>query len=62
MIRMAYTKEWLVQILRRLGYMQAADDASREMPEEFDLEQLQEFGERHGISRDEVTDAMGGSP
>ena len=32
------------------------------MPEEFDLKQLQEFGERHGISRDEVTDAMGDSP
>ena len=61
-IQMAYTKQWLVNILRRLGYTQAADDALREMPEEFDLKQLQEFGEQHGISRDEVTDAMGGSP
>ena len=59
---MAYTRQWLVDILRRLGYMQAADDALREMPEEFDLKQLQGFGERDGISRDEVTDAMGGSP
>lgn len=59
---MAYTKQWLVDILRRLGYAQAADDATREMPEEFDLEQLQEFGERHGITRDEITDALGGSP
>jgi hypothetical protein len=59
---MAYTKQWLVNILRRLGYTQAANDALREMPEEFDLKKLQEFGERHGISRDEVTDAMGGSP
>jgi hypothetical protein len=59
---MAYTRQWLVDLLRRLGYKQAADDASREMPEEFDLKQLQEFGDRHGISRDEVTDAMGGSP
>ncbi len=59
---MAYTKQWLVDILRRLGYTQAADDALREMPDEFDLKQLQEFGVRHGISRDDVTDAMGGSP
>lgn len=59
---MAYTKQWLVNVLRRLGYTQAADDALREMPEEFDLEKLQEFGERHGISRDIVTDALGGSP
>ena len=59
---MPYTKKWLVEMLRRLGYKQAADDALREMPEEFDLKQLQDFGERHDISRDEVTDAMGGSP
>jgi hypothetical protein len=59
---MAYTKQWLVDLLRRLGYTEAAEDASRELPDEFDLEQLQEFGDRHGISRDEVTDAMGGSP
>lgn len=59
---MAYTRQWLIEILRRLGYTQAAEDALREMPEEFDLEQLQEFGERHGISRDEVTDAMGSGP
>ncbi|HEV2476649.1 MAG TPA: hypothetical protein VGX22_08910 [Candidatus Dormibacteraeota bacterium] len=59
---MAYTRQWLIDLLRRLGHKEAADAALREMPEEFDLEQLQEFGERHGISRDEVTDAMGGSP
>jgi len=58
---MAYTRRWLVDILRRLGYTQAADAALLEMPDEFDLKQLQEFGDRHGISRDEVTDAMGGS-
>lgn len=61
-VEMAYTKQWLVELLRRLGYTQAADDALREMPDEFDLERLQEFGERHDISRDDVTDALGGSP
>lgn len=56
---MAYTKQWLVDILRRLGYTKEAEDALREMPDEFDLEQLQEFGDRHGISRDEVTNRLG---
>jgi hypothetical protein len=28
----------------------------------FDIKQLQEFGDRYGISRDQVTDSMGGSP
>jgi hypothetical protein len=59
---MAYTRKWLVDLLRRLGYTHAADDALREMPEQFDKKQLQDFADRHGISRDDVTDAMGGSP
>ena len=59
---MAYTRKWLVDLLHRLGYTQAAEDALREMPDEFDLKQLQDFGERHGISRDQVADALGFSP
>jgi hypothetical protein len=59
---MPYKKRWLVDALRRMGYTQAADDALRDMPDEFDLKQLQEFGDRHGISRDEVISRMGGSP
>jgi hypothetical protein len=45
-----------------MGYTQEADDALREMPDEFDLKQLQEFADRHGISRDELISRMGGSP
>lgn len=59
---MAYSRQWLVGMLRQLGYAQEADDASREMPAEFNLPQLQEFGDRHGISRGELIDRMGGSP
>jgi hypothetical protein len=59
---MPYEKRWLVDALRRMGYTQAADDALRDMPDEFDLKQLQEFGDRHDISRDEVISRMGGSP
>jgi hypothetical protein len=32
------------------------------MPEQFDFKQLEEFGQRHGISRDVLTDAFGMSP
>jgi len=59
---MAYNKRWLVDTLRHMGYTQAADDALREMPDEFDLKQLQEFGDQHDIPRDEVISRMGGSP
>ena len=62
MAQMAYTRKWLVDTLRRIGLAQAADDALREMPEQFDFKQLEEFGDRHGISRDVLTDAFGISP
>ena len=52
----------MVDLLRRLGYTQEADDALREMPDEFDYKQLEEFAGRHGIYRDELISQMGGSP
>lgn len=59
---MAYSKHWLADLLRHLGYSQAADEALRELPEEFDREQLEEFADRHNLSRDDVISRMGGSP
>jgi hypothetical protein len=55
-------KQWLVAMLRRLGYEQAADDAENELPASVSTEELERFGDRHGISRGEITDKMGGSP
>lgn len=59
---MAYSRQWVVDTLRRNGYLQEADEALRVLPEEVDAKQLQEFGDRHGISRDELISRMGGSP
>jgi hypothetical protein len=59
---MGYSRQWVVDTLRRIGYLQEADEASRVLPDDVDLEQLQEFGDRHGISRDDLIDRMGGSP
>lgn len=59
---MGYSRKWLADTLRRLGYEQEADEALRDLPEEIDLGQLEEFGDRHGISRGTLTDRMGGSP
>ena len=61
-MRMAYSRQWLVDTLRRIGYPQEADEALRDLPEQIDLQQLEEFGDRHGISRDELVSRMGGSP
>jgi hypothetical protein len=59
---MAFTRQWVADMLRRMGYQQVADDALQDLPEEIDLEQLRAFGDRHGISRDELESRMGGSP
>ena len=59
---MAYSRQWLVDTLRRLGYTQAADDALRVLPDQIETTQLEEFGDQHGISRDDLIDRMGGSP
>jgi hypothetical protein len=59
---MAYSRQWVVDTLRHLGFTQAADDALRDLPEEIDGEQLREFGDRHGIGSDTLTERMGGSP
>jgi hypothetical protein len=60
---MDYERQSLVDMLRRLGQGQAADGAAREMPERFSRKQFEDFTRRYGIvSRDELTDLMGGSP
>jgi hypothetical protein len=59
---MAYSRQWVADTLRHLGYQQEADEALRDLPEEVDLRQLEEFGDQHGISRGELVSRMGGSP
>ena len=59
---MAHDRQWVVDSLRRVGLMQAAEDAARELPDPVTTEEVQQFADRHGISRDEVISRMGGSP
>lgn len=59
---MAYKRQWLIDTLHRLGYQEVADEAMRVLPEDVELDELKEFTDRHGISRDEIINRMGGSP
>jgi hypothetical protein len=59
---MPHDRQWLVDELRRLGYSQAADEAAEVLPDPVSLEQIQEFADRFGITRDELISRMGGSP
>ncbi|HEY2577849.1 MAG TPA: hypothetical protein VGI74_16205 [Streptosporangiaceae bacterium] len=59
---MGYSRTMVADLLRQLGFQQAADEALRVLPEQIDLRQLEEFGDQHGISRGMLIDRMGGSP
>jgi hypothetical protein len=61
-VQMGYSRQWVADTLGRIGYQQEADEALRVLPEEVDRRQLEEFSDRHGISRDELVSRMGGSP
>jgi hypothetical protein len=59
---MSQDRQWLIDMLRHLGYTQAAEDAARELPDPVPMEEVMKFANRYGISRDEVMGLMGGSP
>jgi hypothetical protein len=57
-----YGREDVGRWLRRWGYPQLADEASRVLPDPVDADQLEAWGIRHGLSLDEIISQMGGSP
>ena len=59
---MAISRQKIIDMLNHLGYSEAAEEASRVLPEQVDLKQVQEFSDRRGISRSELESRMGGSP
>jgi hypothetical protein len=59
---MPYSRQYVVDMFRRWGYTQVADEAQRELPEQVDLDELQDWSLKHGLSRDDVISHLGGSP
>ena len=59
---MAISRQKIIDMLNHLGYSEAAQEASRVLPEQVDLKQVEEFSDRHGISRTELESQMGSSP
>jgi hypothetical protein len=55
-------KQEIIQLLRRAGHFEAADEADRSLPDPVELERAAEFGARFGITRDELISRMRGSP
>jgi hypothetical protein len=59
---MSYSRQEIVELMRRTGYTQLADEAERVLPDPVDTGQLTAFAQSHGVNRDDFMSEMGGSP
>jgi hypothetical protein len=59
---MQYSRQHVIDVLHTLRYPELADQASRELPDPVDPDQLEEWMMEHGLSRDAIVSQMGGSP
>jgi arsenate reductase-like glutaredoxin family protein len=57
-----FTRQYVVDILRRTGYTQVADEAMRVLPDPVDREDVDRWASQYGITIDELINRMGGSP
>jgi hypothetical protein len=61
--KVQYSRQEIVGILRRTGYTELADEAARVLPDHpIDYDQLVAFAVEHGVTREDLVNAMGGSP
>ena len=59
---MEVTRQHVLDVLRRAGFGEAADELSEVLPDTVDLDKIQSLFTPYGINRDVLTSEMGGSP
>ena len=57
-----YSRQYAVDLLKRLGYGELADEALRELPDPVDERRLEAWCAQHGLSYSTLISGMGGSP
>jgi hypothetical protein len=57
-----YSRQYVVDRLRHLGFSALVEDALHELPEQVDDDELSAWGMQHGVTRDKMISDMGGSP
>ena len=62
MVAMQVTRQHVVDLLRRTGFPEAADEAMRVLPDPVDIDEAVAWAAPHGITKDELISRMGGSP
>jgi hypothetical protein len=61
-IAVQLTRQHVVDVLRKAGLPEMADEALRDLPDPVDSEQVAAWAVPYGVSMDELTSRMGGSP
>jgi hypothetical protein len=56
------TRKWVVDVLRKAGLPQLAEEALHVLPDPVDSDQVAAWGVPHGINMGELISRMGGSP
>jgi hypothetical protein len=59
---MQTTRQQVIDMLRRTGFPEFAEEALRVLPDPVDLDFAVEVLQSYGVTRDELVDRMGGSP
>lgn len=59
---MDVTRQHIVDMLRRMGFEQVADEAVEQLPDPVDFDHAAAFLGQYGITKDEMISMMGGSP
>jgi hypothetical protein len=57
----SFSKQQVISTLRRSGFRDAAVGAETELPDEVDVDTLQTWAAKYGITRDAIVSRMGGS-
>lgn len=57
-----YSRQYTVDLLKRLGYRDLADEALLDLPDPVDVHRLEAWCTEHGLSYDTLVSRMGGSP
>ena len=58
----AYSRKYMADRLRRLGFPELAEKALTELPDQVSVDQLEAWTGQYGVTMDEAISRMGGSP
>lgn len=61
-VMMQLSRKHVIDVMRRTGYAHLVDEAMQVLPDPVDLEQVEKWGGKYGITREKLVNDMGGSP